>query len=96
MPGTYTRKRGLDHHTNKELLARHIEERRKHGSTFSELAQVLPSLSRSQIKSLLTELKSEGRAHAEGVTRNARWFPGGRSSRTISNFKVPLANDHSQ
>jgi len=74
--GAYTRKRGLDRQTNKELLARHIEQRGNRGSTFSELAQVLPSLSRAQIKSLLSELKVEGRVHAEGVTRNAMWFPG--------------------
>jgi ATP-dependent DNA helicase RecG len=76
IPGTYTRKRGLDRQTNKELLARHIEERGNRGSTFSQLAQVLPSLSRPQIKALLGELKAEGRVHAEGVTRNAMWFPG--------------------
>lgn len=74
--GTYTRKRGLDKETNKELLVKHIEYNGKEGTRFDELSQVLPSLSRSQIKRLLEELKDEGRVHLVGRTKGARWYPG--------------------
>jgi len=73
--GVYTRKRGLDRETNKTLLDKHIRENQKEGSRFEELHQVLPSLSRNQLQSLLRELKAEGRICNTGRTRGARWFP---------------------
>ena len=73
--GTYTRKRGLDRETNKELLLKHILDNRKEGSPLRELKQVLPSLSRHQVQSLLRGLKSEGRIFRIGTTRAARWYP---------------------
>ncbi len=73
--GTYTRKRGLDRETNKELLLKHILDNRKEGSPLRELKQVLPSLSRHQVQSLLRGLKSEGRIFSIGTTRAARWYP---------------------
>jgi hypothetical protein len=51
--GMYTRKRGLDKGTNKELLFAHLRANAKIGSKFSELQQVLPFLSRSQVQKLL-------------------------------------------
>lgn len=74
--GKYTRKRGLDKETNKELLLRHIEDSKKEGARFEELSQVLPSLSRSQIQRLMGELKKEERIHVVGKTKAARWYPG--------------------
>lgn len=74
--GTYTRKRGLDKRTNKELLFMHIEDSEKEGARFEEFAQVLPSLSRGQIKRLMEELKREERIHVLGKTKGARWYPG--------------------
>lgn len=74
--GAYTRRRGLDRATNKELLVRHLKENQQTGSRFRDLHQVLPSLSRNQVQSLLRELQAEGRAHSRGVTRAARWYPG--------------------
>ncbi len=74
--GTYTRKRGLDRETNKELLLKHIRDNRKEGSQLRELRQVLPALSRDQVQSLLRSLKSEGRIYKVGATRAARWYPG--------------------
>lgn len=71
--GTYTRKRGLDHETNKELLVKHIRENDSEGSPMSDLQQVLPALSRDQIKRLLIQLRAEGRIRAKGVTRGALW-----------------------
>lgn len=78
--GVYTRKRGLDHGTNKMLLLKHIQENQKEGSKFRELKEVLPSLSRGQIQTLLKELKKEGQIHHVGSTRAAIWYPGPKSN----------------
>lgn len=77
--GTYTRKRGLDRETNKELLLRHLRDAGSEGSPMSELVQVLPQLSRRHIGKLLDELRSEGRARLEGQRRGALWFSRGPS-----------------
>ena len=74
--GAYTRKRGLDKETNKELLLRHIKSSVKTGSKFNELHQVLPALSRDQIKQLLRELKIQELIHLQGKTSASAWFPG--------------------
>ena len=73
--GTYTRKRGLDRETNKELLLRHIKDNSNEGSRFSDLKEVLPMLTRPQVQTLLRELKEEDKIHVEGATRGARWYP---------------------
>jgi ATP-dependent DNA helicase RecG len=75
-PAAYTRQRGLDRATNKELLVRHIDLQGKKGSTLSDIAQVLPQLTIAQVRALLQELKQEQRVHPMGTTRAARWFPG--------------------
>jgi ATP-dependent DNA helicase RecG len=75
-PGVYTRKRGLDRDTNKQLLLMHIGDNRVVGSRFRELHQVLPSLSKYQVQTLLRELKEDQKIHSQGVTRAARWYPG--------------------
>jgi ATP-dependent DNA helicase RecG len=74
-PGAYTRKRGLDRETNKALLLKHIRRNAETGSQQSELAEVLPALSKGQIRHLLEELKSTGQVEVLGQTRGARWFP---------------------
>lgn len=74
--GMYTRKRGLDKETNKELLFKHLRANAKNGSKFNELQQVLPFLSRSQVQKLLIELKSENKTYVEGKTSASIWFPG--------------------
>jgi ATP-dependent DNA helicase RecG len=71
--GTYTRKKGLDHETNKSLLERHIREQGAAGAPLSELSQVLPALSTQAVQRLLHELKDEGRVDLDGVRRWARW-----------------------
>jgi ATP-dependent DNA helicase RecG len=71
--GTYTRKRGLDHETNKELLIRHLRDSGPNGAPLAELCQVLPSLSESGVQRLLGELRSEGRIHLTGSRRWSRW-----------------------
>jgi ATP-dependent DNA helicase RecG len=74
--GIYTRKKGLDRQTNKELLVKHIKESGPTGARLEELRQVLPQLDRSQVQVLLRELVREGRVHSHGQTRAGRWFPG--------------------
>ncbi len=71
--GTYTRKRGLDHETNKELLVKHIRDNDNDGSPLSDLKQVLPALPTSQIQTLLQQLRDEGRIQLKGQKRWARW-----------------------
>ena len=75
-PGVYTRKRGLDRQTNKELLLRHILENRKDGSRLRELIQVLPAHSYVQVQRLIQDLRAEGKIHKVGNTSSARWYPG--------------------
>jgi ATP-dependent DNA helicase RecG len=74
--GHYTRKKGLDRATNKELLLKHIRDNATGGAQMEEFRQVLPALSRSQIQVLLRELRAQGLIHSVGKTRAARWFPG--------------------
>lgn len=71
--GAYTRKRGLDHETNKELLFKHVRENDADGSPLADLKQVLPSLSAKQVQALLQQLRDEGRIHPVGIRRWARW-----------------------
>ena len=73
--GTYTRQKGLDRDTNKALLLKHIKENAKNGARLDELQQVLPSLSRNQVQTLLRELKKDNKISVKGRTRAARWFP---------------------
>jgi len=73
--GVYTRKRGLDRETNKQLLLKHIKENRDSGSRLKELMQVLPALTNDQVKKLIAELKKEGKIYKIGATRAALWYP---------------------
>lgn len=73
--GVYTRQRGLDRDTNKELLFKHIYENRKEGSRLMELTQVLPAISRGQVQRLLREMESARKIHHTGKTNAARWYP---------------------
>ncbi len=71
--GTYTRKRGLDHETNKELLLKHLRDSGEPGAPLSDLCLVLPSLSESTVQRLLNELRREGRVVLAGSRRWSRW-----------------------
>jgi ATP-dependent DNA helicase RecG len=72
-PGVYTRRRGLDREEHKALLLKHLRGVGKSGSPISELQQVLPSVSRSHLKRLLDEMRSEGAVTLRGERRWARW-----------------------
>jgi ATP-dependent DNA helicase RecG len=74
--GVYTRKIGLDKETNKELLLKHIRSNAKIGSKFNELHQVLPFLSRDQLKQILKKLKApQGLIYPTGGTKASLWLP---------------------
>ncbi len=73
--GMYTRNKGLDHETNKELLFKHIKENAGDGSPMFDLQQVLPALSRAQVKRIVNELAAEKRIWLRGIKRGARWYP---------------------
>jgi ATP-dependent DNA helicase RecG len=70
----YTRRRGLDREQNKALLLRHLRDGGAQGTPMSELHQVVPALSREQVKHLMDELRREGRVRVAGTRRWARWF----------------------
>lgn len=74
--GDYTRKKGLDRQHNLALLLKHIEDNKAKGSQLEELCQVLPSLPRTHVQSLLRSLKRQNKAHPEGKTRAGLWYPG--------------------
>ena len=76
--GVYTRRRGLDRETNKALLLQHIKDSAETGARLEELQQVLPGLSRDQVRTLLRELKRDGMVEVCGITKAARWFPRGQ------------------
>lgn len=73
--GEYTRTRGLDRETNKQLLLKHITDNAAEGTRLTELRQVLPDLSAHQVQALMKELKREGKVRLVGKTRGALWYP---------------------
>jgi ATP-dependent DNA helicase RecG len=73
--GVYTRKRGLDRETNKKLLLKHINDNKNTGSRFEELMDVLPNLTREQIKTLIRQMKQEKLIYLKGRTKAGRWYP---------------------
>lgn len=79
-PGEYTRRRGLDYETNRELLHAHIVRAGAEGTRMEELLQVLPTKSRDQIKRMLGELRQQERIYMVGARRGARWYAGPGSS----------------
>ncbi|MBZ0152375.1 MAG: putative DNA binding domain-containing protein [Planctomycetes bacterium] len=72
--GVYTRRRGLDAAANRQLLLQHLQAAGDAGSKMQELQQVLPAISRHQIKALLQALLGDGQVRLEGVRRASRWF----------------------
>jgi ATP-dependent DNA helicase RecG len=71
--GTHTRKKGLDHETNKALLLKHVSSQGREGAPLADLRQVLPALPGSAVQSLMNELRKEGSVYLEGQRRWARW-----------------------
>ena len=61
---------------NKARLLDYIERHDAEGSPIKHLLSVLPSLSRDQVRTLLRELRRDGKAHPIGATRTALWYTG--------------------
>jgi len=72
--GVYTRKKGLDRETNKQLLYKHISDNNNSGSKMLEFSQILPAFSRHQIHTLLEELRDEGKITCRGCRKAAKWY----------------------
>lgn len=72
--GVYTRKKGLDRETNRQLLIKHIRDSGLDGAPLHDLHQVLNFLSEPQVKYLLQGLKAEGKIQMRGYGRGARWY----------------------
>lgn len=62
------------HASNRALLPRQIEQGGAKGAALHELVQVLPALSRDQVRTLPKEFKSEGLVQVQGLPRAGRWF----------------------
>lgn len=73
-PAAYTRQKGLDRSTNKELLVRHLEHRFPMGCALQELRQVLPHIPRRTIQLYLQELRRERRIRLEGTRSGSLWY----------------------
>jgi ATP-dependent DNA helicase RecG len=72
--GVYTRRKGLDKSTNKELLLKHISDNAHEGSKMGDFLQVLPGHNRNQIHTLLGDLRQEGKIHSIGIKKAAKWY----------------------
>lgn len=69
--GKYTRIKGLDREQKKALLLQHLKNYGK--GTFAEFQEVLPNTNRTEIKSLLRDLKKMGKIEFIGQTRGGFW-----------------------
>ena len=72
--GTFTRLKGLDNNTNKELLKRHMKDMGNPGLKLRDFQQVLPSIDIRHIQWLLNGLKANGDVYVSGRTSAARWY----------------------
>jgi ATP-dependent DNA helicase RecG len=79
-PADYTRKKGLGREHNLALLQKHIDDSQHRGATLDELALVLPSLPKEEVRGLLRILKRRGLAKPTGMGPASRWMPIERDS----------------
>jgi ATP-dependent DNA helicase RecG len=92
--GAYTRRKGLDREHNLALLKKHIDENSAVGSKLDELCQVIPSLPRTHVQSLLQTLSGgdsltrsgndELVSGIRGKIPKSRWNPTGMKTREES------------
>ena len=68
--GSFTRLKGLDNGTNKELLIRHMKDMDNPGLKLSDFQLVLPSLSVRQKQWLLKDLEATSRVYVMGRNRS--------------------------
>ncbi len=69
--GIYTRKRGLDRETNKELILKHLKVHKK--GVIRDFEDMLPMLTQRQIRYLLEILRNEGKIHLVGSKKASYW-----------------------
>jgi len=60
----------------KEVLEASIADYAVDGRAANDLLQLVPTLDREQLRTLLEELRAEQRVHLRGSRRWARWYPG--------------------
>ncbi len=72
--GVYTRKKGLDRETNKQLLLKHIRENAQTGSTMPEFRQILPECTDIMIRNLINELRTDKQIEKKGDKRGSKYF----------------------
>lgn len=72
-PGSHTRKKGLDHETNKALLLKHLAASPDQAAPMRELEQVLPAQSRRAILRMLGELRGESTIRLIGKGPAQKW-----------------------
>lgn len=72
--GVHTRLVGLDTETNKTLIMTHMSKNNDKGTQISELLQVLPNLSREQVKGLVRKLQKEDKIFYKGKGPAAKWY----------------------
>jgi ATP-dependent DNA helicase RecG len=65
----------LDRESSKALLVQFIEGNAAQGSTRTDMLAKFPSLSADQLKTMLRQLKREGKVHSIGRTKGGRWYP---------------------
>jgi len=65
-----------DREHNLALLKKHIDENAAVGSKLDELCQVIPSMPRTHVQSLLQTLKRRELGHPVGQRRAGVWYPG--------------------
>jgi ATP-dependent DNA helicase RecG len=58
---------------DKDLLLAYIKSSGGEGAPFRELQQVVPALSRKQLRLLLDNLRNEGKIKLQGERKGARW-----------------------
>ena len=71
-----TFRRLRENEVRKEILERHIGDHAIDGCPVGDLSNLLPELTRDQVRGLLDELRAEERVHLRGERRWARWHPG--------------------
>lgn len=67
-------KKGLDHETNKALVVKHLTNCGFTGAPISDLEQVLPAQSRTNIRRMHTELRDENKVKLVGSKSSSRWL----------------------
>jgi ATP-dependent DNA helicase RecG len=71
-PGVYTRIKGFDRASKKELILKHIRQEGK--GTRKEFLDGFPELKPSDIANLLNELKTDGKIKHVGTRRSGHWI----------------------